>query len=592
MPVANNRRAQPSAMPGEAVVLWIGIVLVVVTVGTITAAMHLGHRLLGTGQQLPGNPMQLVFGLIGGDVPWPGLAGWIIAALVLMLFLGLGLTVVIFRLRSGSKATRVDRAAAYMGRGKDIASITEKGATATAQRLGVQGAAGVPIGRAVGGGQQLMGSWEDTHVDIWGPRTGKTTSRVIPAILEAPGPVVVTSNKRDVVDATRDVRAAAGDVWVFDPQGVALEPATWWWNPLSYVTDEVHAQDLADHFASASRRADSRGDAYFDSAGRDLLAGLFLAAALDHRPITDVYRWLTRPTSETAIEILAAHGYGLISDQVAGVVGAPEKQRGGIFGTAQQMAACLTNRRVTDWITPPAQPRPEFQPEQFVTGPGTLYSLSMEGAGNAAPIITALTVAVTKAAEQRGIEAGGRLNPPMLAALDEAANVCRWAELPNLYSHYSSRGIILMTVLQSYSQGVAVWGEEGMKKLWNAANVKVYGGGVVDTDFLSSLSTIVGEYDKVTRSSSRGRGHSSVNEQLQRERILAVDELAALPKGRAVVVSSGNRATLVNTQPWMSGPHAEAVTTSITRHDPASRHTLSEAERELQRVQAQLEDQP
>ena len=54
----------------------------------------------------------------------------------------------------------------------------------------------------------------------------------------------------------------------------------------------------------------------------------------------------------------------------------------------------------------------------------------------------------------------------MVGVLDEAANVCRWRELPNLYSHYGSRGIVLMTILQSWSQGVEVWGRDGMRKLW------------------------------------------------------------------------------------------------------------------------------
>ncbi|MFM9653718.1 conjugal transfer protein, partial [Streptomyces galilaeus] len=76
----------------------------------------------------------------------------------------------------------------------------------------------------------------------------------------------MTSNKRDVVDATRDVRAEAGPVWVFDPQGIALENPTWWWNPLSYVTDEVRAAKLADHFASGSRDPGAKTDAYFDPA--------------------------------------------------------------------------------------------------------------------------------------------------------------------------------------------------------------------------------------------------------------------------------------------------------------------------------------
>lgn len=69
-------------------------------------------------------------------------------------------------------------------------------------------------------------------------------------------------------------------------------------------------------------------------------------AALDGRPITDVYTWLTRPTDDTAVDILREHGFTLTADQVAGVVDAPEKQRGGVFGTAQQMASCLTNRQV------------------------------------------------------------------------------------------------------------------------------------------------------------------------------------------------------------------------------------------------------
>jgi hypothetical protein len=43
---------------------------------------------------------------------------------------------------------------------------------------------------------------EDVTVDVWGARAGKTTRRVIPAILDAPGPVIATSNKRDLPDAT------------------------------------------------------------------------------------------------------------------------------------------------------------------------------------------------------------------------------------------------------------------------------------------------------------------------------------------------------------------------------------------------------
>ncbi|NUU08381.1 TraM recognition domain-containing protein [Leifsonia sp. C5G2] len=569
-----------------------GIVIVIVGVFGVNLAVRLGHQLDHTGVTLSSDPFTLTFQVLMGKVPWPPSGTWIIAV-VAAIVLALAVLIIVAIARYRKARTRVDRSAAYMGRGRDVADLSRKSALEKAQRLGVADAPGVPIGRTVASGQPLYGSWEDMHIDIWGPRTGKTTSRAVPAILAAPGGVLVTSNKRDVVDATRDVREKAGPVWVFDPQGIALEEPTWWWNPLSYVTDEVRAAKMAQHFASGSRDTDAKTDSYFDPAGKDLLAGLLLAAALDNRPITDVYTWLTRPADDTAVEILRQHGFPLTADQVAGVIDAPEKQRGGVYGTAQQMASCLTNRQVARWVTPlggnTADRRPQFSPDAFVRGGGTLYSLSKEGQGTAGPLVTALTVAVVEAAEERAARsAGGRLTTPLLGVLDEAANVCRWRDLPNLYSHYGSRGIVLMTILQSWSQGVEVWGESGMRKLWSASNVKVYGGGVSEAGFLEDLSRVIGDYDRLSSSTSSGRGQRTVSQQLHRERILDVADLAAMPKGRAVVLSSGSRPTLIRTQPWMTGPRAAEVRASIAAHDPQAQRTISEAQHEVAAVEATI----
>ena len=278
--------------------------------------------------------------------------------------------------------------------------------------------------------------------------------------------------------------------------------------------------------------------------------------------------WIADSTDDEPVEILREHNFPLQSAQVAGVVNAPEKQRGGVYGTARQMASCLTNRQVLRWITPtgPDDERPQFSPDDFVRAGGTLYSLSKEGRGTAGPLVTALTVAVVDAAENLAVTSpGGRLKTPMLAVLDEAANVCRWAQLPNLYSHYGSRGIVIMTILQSWSQGCEVWGEAGMKKLWSASNVAVYGGGVKESAFLEDLSRIIGDYERISTSTSTSKGQRSVSRQSQKERILDVADLAAMPKGRAVVLASGSRPTLVTTQPWMSGPHREAVEASIRK---------------------------
>lgn len=124
-----------------------------------------------------------------------------------------------------------------------------------------------------------------------------------------------------------------------------------------------------------------------------------------------------------------------------------------------------------------------------------------------------------------------------------------------------------------------------MNKLFSAANVFVYGGGVREERFLESMSKIVGYQDQLTSSTSTGRGHQTVSRQLVRRRILEVDELAALPKGRAIVLAFGARPTLIRTQPWRSGPHADAVKASIAAHDPQAVRTLAAADTELAQVE-------
>ena len=62
-------------------------------------------------------------------------------------------------------------------------------------------------------------------------------------------------------------------------------------------------------------------------------------------------------------------------------------------------------------------------------------------------------------------------------------------------------------------------------------------------------------------------------------------DLAAMPKGRAVVLASGSRPTLIRTIPWMTGPHAKAVTESITAHDPQANQTITKAKQEVALVE-------
>ncbi len=558
----------------ETVLLWAVLAVVMLAAGLVTGAVQLANVVAARPQRLPGNPAVLVVGLAHGQLRWtPAATGCLAALVMLLLGAGAGMLVLVLVLRRRRTRSRVDGAARHLARGRDLGELAGKAARTRAARLGMPNAVGLVVARALGSRQPLYQGWEDTSVDVWGPRSGKTTSRAIPALLAAPGAALATSNKRDLLDATRDPRADAGTVWVFDPQAIADEQPGWWWNPLSYVDDEVKAAILAGVLTGAAREPGSRTDAYFEPRAQQLLADLLLAAALDGRQLTQVYLWLTSPTEYEPVAILHEHGYPLNAASVDEAHTMPDKQRGGVYGTAQRTVAFMTNRQAMRWVTShgPADSRPEFDPAAFVAGSGTLYSLSKEGHGSAGPLVTALTVAVTEAAEQRARRSpGGRLPTPLVAVLDEAANVCRWRELPDLYSHYGSRGIVLMTILQSWSQGVEVWGRDGMRKLWSAANVKVYGGGVHEREFLAELSELIGDYELTQTSTSHGKTGRSTSASSRRERVLDVADLGALPRGRVIVLGSGARPTLAATLPWMDGPHAAEVLASIAAHDPAA----------------------
>jgi type IV secretory pathway TraG/TraD family ATPase VirD4 len=571
--MAQGRKSTgPGGLSPESILIFAAVGVFALVVFSLWGALKLAAAI--NGSPAVGNPFDAIVDLMKGHLDWSGAATGVLIIELVVLFGLVGTGFWYFRNRQKSIG-RVDRQAQLMSKRSEIYKLTREGAQEKANQLGAGHAGpGILIGRTVRDNLEVFGNWEDMHVDIWGPRTGKTTSRAVPAILDAPGCVVATSNKRDIVDATRGPRSEKGPVWVFDPQEVCEEPNTWWWNPLSYITDETKARELAEHFVASQRQVGAQTDAFFDAAGTDLLAGLLLAAAVAKRPITQVYSWLADQRNDEPERILRnTPGLQLSADALSGVINAPDKQRAGVYGTAQQSAQFLINRKVTRWVVPsgPNDNRPQFNPHEFVRKGGTLYSLSKEGAGTAGPLVTALTVAVVEAAEQfaRGCPMG-RMPSPLVGVLDEAANVCRWKNLPDLYSHFGSRGIVLMTILQSWAQGQECWGDHGMQKLWGSANIRVYGGGAADASFLENLSKMIGDYDINSSSVSYNEGKRGTSSQVQRHNIMEVSDLASMPPGRAVVFPSGIPATLVKTVPWFTRPDAGAVKASLAKYDPGA----------------------
>lgn len=131
----------------------------------------------------------------------------------------------------------------------------------------------------------------------------------------------------------------------------------------------------------------------------------------------------------------------------------------------------------------------------------------------------------------------------------------------------------MMTILQSWAQGAAAWGDNGMAKLWGAANVRVYGGGVLDTKFLGDLSSSSGIFEPETTSTSHkihDLWDKSVSTGSRTEPVLDVPDLASMPRGRAFVQYSGMKPVLVRTVPWWEGHYADAIRDSIAKYEPGN----------------------
>ncbi|AOW93229.1 hypothetical protein BFN03_12810 [Rhodococcus sp. WMMA185] len=221
----------------------------------------------------------------------------------------------------------------------------------------------------------------------------------------------------------------------------------------------------------------------------------------------------------------------------------------------------------------------------------TLYALSMEGPDSASALTTALVGQIFDAAAALGAQtpartyeqetprwvpkalrptttsSGGRLDTPLVAVLDEATNTVLLKSLPDQYSHFGGRGIIPIAILQSPQQGIRMWGREEFEGMLAGA-VHYYGGNAKERGYLSDLSEQIGRHEvlSTTRSSGRGGGGGGSSQSWQEKSILTIDDLAALPKDRAIVLFPASRPVLIKKNWWWEADYAEIVRGSIRPH--------------------------
>jgi type IV secretory pathway TraG/TraD family ATPase VirD4 len=378
------------------------------------------------------------------------------------------------------------------------------------------------------------------------PRSGKTSTLVVPNVLAAPGPVLVTSTKPDVLQATLASRSQLGRCWLLDPTGTVPVPPgadLVRWSPVQASLSWEEALVTARVMTAAARPYGSHGEsAHWTERAEALLAPMLHASAIAGGGIRQVLSWALRHDIHTPMAVLARAGneYGddgaeIAVDVLAGILATEERERSGIFSTTAGALAAYRSSRALELAE-----RPNFDPSRFPSGADTIYVCApARYQALMAPVVVAFLEQVRAATYRSASE--GTLRLPVTFVLDEVANVAPLPDLPAMVSEGGGQGLSILACLQDLSQARARWGPaaDGFFSLFGT---KVLLPGIGDMMTLDAVSRLAGQADVVVRSVNSSpwwTAHptASTTRSPRLQARLPVDEAHSLPAGTALVIA-------------------------------------------------------
>jgi type IV secretion system protein VirD4 len=356
------------------------------------------------------------------------------------------------------------------------------------------------------------------------PRTGKT-GLLAKLILHYPGPVVSTTTKADVFELTSGIRSQRGSVRVFNPQSIGGVPSTFRWNPIDGCIDEAVAIRRADGFANAVSLSGTEDASFWSSKASSYLRGMFHAAALAGGDMRMVVRWALG-NAEDAEEILAQAGAAQWALELGELRGEAQKTAATVKMVLSRALAFMNDPRLMQSVLPAGEP--EFDIAVFLRHSGTLYLIAETEHDDSpvAPLFAAMAGEVHYVAAQLGqASPGGRLDPPLLMALDEIVQTCP-VPLPTWLADSGGKGIQLIPVAHGEAQLRTRWEQDGAQVVLDTCGVKIWLPGISDTATLKMASELCGQ----AALKERGQDHHT------RHDVMTPDMIRQLPAGHALIV--------------------------------------------------------
>ncbi|MGW6235296.1 type IV secretory system conjugative DNA transfer family protein [Streptomyces sp. NPDC055094] len=207
---------------------------------------------------------------------------------------------------------------------------------------------------------------------------------------------------------------------------------------------------------------------------------------------------------------------------------------------------------------------------EFLDAQGTIYLLGKDSEVNTvAPLTTAIAEDLLDIAEAHALASpAGRLDPALLAALDEAPNIAPIPSLRQRVADGRGRGITVIYGVQGWASARARFGEDTANELASFTNHVVVFGGAKDLAFLKDMSDLCGhvERERTTKTTTGGdRGGHSTATHMALEPVLRGDEIRALANGHALVLADNlplSSPVLTACGPGSPGPKSRIVSGS------------------------------
>lgn len=458
------------------------------------------------------------------------------------------------------------------------AKTGERGlSTAKALKKRISGPEGSSLAPAVYvlNGHKVGIRTEDTACTVAPPKWGKTTFMVAGQVVDAPGSVITTSTRPDVLRLTVGVRKDMGTVYVADFDGLSQYPHKVRWDMVAGCKDPQIASERASAMVNAMPRtgAPSSADRYFDAGCVMIIEALLHAAALkEGGTMRDVLRWSQNFEEHEPANILRS-----MSPTVKTWAGNLDEwcrtnnpdTIGNTKTTLGKITGPMKNKDVLSMLCP-VEGDPGIDINSFTDAPNTLYCLTRVSMNaSTAPIVTALVESLVQAAIRKsGSTPSGKLETHMSPILDEAANTCALPSLPSLMSEGGGNGIHTSVFVQTYSQLVNRWGEEGAETIFDSAAAKTIFGGISDVKFLTKISELIGKHWVEHTSSSSSTGQDgiptvNVSKSMQLDTKMRVDEIRKLSQGKVLLMYRELEA-VVDVVPWWERPDHEKFKNSRT----------------------------